>query len=142
MESEVSSVVAISDDPFGEGQIITGLGNKRKKKQNKFEKIKERIYEDQITKMFCKLLGICTYCLCIANYLKFDHIVKIPHNFYREKPDGDYIQRQKGLLFYPSGHGIKSNTQQFIKTNGNCCFNHIVGLPVKNDKEYPISIFF
>jgi hypothetical protein len=43
MESEVSSVVEISDNPFGEGQIITGLGNKRKKKQNKFEKfIEER----------------------------------------------------------------------------------------------------
>lgn len=23
-------------------------------------------------------------------------------------------------------------------TNGNCCFNHIVGLPTKNDKEYPL----
>ena len=62
--------------------------------------IKETIYEDKLAKMFCKLLGIRTYCLCIANYLKFDHIVKILHNFYREKPDGDYIQRQKGLLFH------------------------------------------
>ena len=25
-----------------------------------------------------------------------------------------------------------------ILTNGNCCFNHIIGLPVKNGKEYPI----
>jgi hypothetical protein len=28
--------------------------------------------------------------------------------------------------------------EEFIKTNGNCCFNHIIGLPVKNGKEYPI----
>lgn len=26
----------------------------------------------------------------------------------------------------------------FIKTNGTCCFNHIVGLPIKNGKEYPL----
>ena len=25
-----------------------------------------------------------------------------------------------------------------ILTKGNCCFNHIIGLPVKNGKEYPI----
>jgi hypothetical protein len=28
--------------------------------------------------------------------------------------------------------------EQFIKTNGNCCFNHIISLPEKNGKEYPI----
>ena len=26
---------------------------------------------------------------------------------------------------------------QDIKNNGNCCFNHIIGQPVKNGKEYP-----
>ena len=30
---------------------------------------------------------------------------------------------------------------EFLISNGNCCFNHIVGLPVKNDKEYPIFDF-
>ena len=28
--------------------------------------------------------------------------------------------------------------QDDILTNGNCCFNHIIGLPIKNGKEYPI----
>lgn len=28
--------------------------------------------------------------------------------------------------------------QDDILTNGNCCFNHITGLPIKNRKEYPI----
>jgi Terminase large subunit, T4likevirus-type, N-terminal len=28
--------------------------------------------------------------------------------------------------------------EQFIKTNGNCCFNHCIGLAEKNGKEYPI----
>jgi hypothetical protein len=31
-----------------------------------------------------------------------------------------------------------SHRQEHIKSNGNCCFNHIIALPVKNDKEFPI----
>jgi hypothetical protein len=27
---------------------------------------------------------------------------------------------------------------EFLITNGNCCFNHFIGLPVKNGKDYPI----
>jgi Terminase large subunit, T4likevirus-type, N-terminal len=27
---------------------------------------------------------------------------------------------------------------EFLITNGHCCFNHLIGLPVKNNKEYPI----
>jgi hypothetical protein len=30
---------------------------------------------------------------------------------------------------------------EFLITNGQCCFNHIVGLPEKNDKEFPIFNF-
>ena len=30
---------------------------------------------------------------------------------------------------------------QFLKTNGQCCFNHIIGKPIKNDKEYDIFPF-
>ena len=26
----------------------------------------------------------------------------------------------------------------FLQTKGNCCLNHIVSCPVKNDKEFPI----
>jgi hypothetical protein len=28
--------------------------------------------------------------------------------------------------------------QQAAATNGNCCFNHVVGLPTKDKKEYPL----
>jgi hypothetical protein len=34
--------------------------------------------------------------------------------------------------------GKETHRREFIKSNGNCCFNHIIGLPVKNDKEYSI----
>ena len=27
---------------------------------------------------------------------------------------------------------------EYLIENGNCCFNHIIGLPVKNDKQFPI----
>ena len=37
----------------------------------------------------------------------------------------------------------QEHNEQFIKgkTNGQCCFNHIIGKPVKNDKEYDIFPF-
>ena len=32
----------------------------------------------------------------------------------------------------------EEHTQEFIKTTCSCCFNHIIGLPVKNNKQYPL----
>jgi hypothetical protein len=32
----------------------------------------------------------------------------------------------------------REHKQECIKTDDNCCFNHIVGLPIKNGEEYPI----
>jgi len=32
----------------------------------------------------------------------------------------------------------EQHTQEYLKTNGNCCFNHVVGLPTKDGKEYPL----
>ena len=38
-----------------------------------------------------------------------------------------------------SGYGIRKNIRQLAKeTNGQCCWNHIVGLPQKDKKEYPL----
>jgi hypothetical protein len=33
---------------------------------------------------------------------------------------------------------IEEHKQEDIKTNGNCCFNHIIGLPAKNGIEKPL----
>lgn len=33
------------------------------------------------------------------------------------------------------------HNQEFIKTVGRCCFNHIISMPTKNNKEYPIFDF-
>ncbi len=32
----------------------------------------------------------------------------------------------------------QQHTEEHIRTNGKCCFNHIVGLPIKDKKEYPL----
>jgi len=32
----------------------------------------------------------------------------------------------------------QEHNEQFMKTVGQCCFNHIIGKPIKNNKEYPI----
>ena len=32
----------------------------------------------------------------------------------------------------------QQHTKEYIRTNGKCCFNHVVGLPQKDKKEYPL----
>jgi hypothetical protein len=32
----------------------------------------------------------------------------------------------------------EQHTQEYLKTNGQCCFNHVVGLPQKDKQEYPM----
>ena len=49
------------------------------------------------------------------------------------------INQLEGLPFWIWDK--EQHRQQASVTNGNCCFNHILGLPVKNNKEYPIFEF-
>ena len=32
----------------------------------------------------------------------------------------------------------QQHTGEYLKTNGNCCFNHVVGLPQKDKRYYPM----
>jgi hypothetical protein len=32
----------------------------------------------------------------------------------------------------------QTHRQEFLRTKGNCCFNHVVGLPKKDNKEFPL----
>jgi hypothetical protein len=46
------------------------------------------------------------------------------------------LSNPKGLPFWiwsKEGH-----RQQAAATKGNCCFQHVVGLPTKDKKEYPL----
>ena len=55
------------------------------------------------------------------------------------QPQSEYYQEFKILENKPFWIWNRDqHKQQDILTNGNCCFNHIIGLPVKNGKEYPI----
>ena len=42
----------------------------------------------------------------------------------------------KGLPFWILNQ--EQHTQEHIRTNGECCFNHVCGLPTKDRKEYPL----
>jgi hypothetical protein len=42
----------------------------------------------------------------------------------------------KGLPFWLWDK--EQHTAEYIRTSGQCCWNHIVGLPTKDHKEYPL----
>ena len=35
----------------------------------------------------------------------------------------------------------QEHNEEYALKEGNCCFNHIIGLPIKNDREFPIFDF-
>jgi hypothetical protein len=45
----------------------------------------------------------------------------------------------KGCRVNVSGYGISNNiNQEDIRTNGDCCFNHIIDLPQKDGIDKPL----
>src|SRR5437867_3792513 len=48
----------------------------------------------------------------------------------------DYFEVFEDIPFWIADK--QKHREQFIKTNGSCCFNHVIGLASKNGKEYPI----
>ena len=53
-------------------------------------------------------------------------------------PDPE-LEQLKGLPFW--NWNVEEHRAIFNATNGNCCFNHCLGLPIKNNKEFPIFDF-
>jgi hypothetical protein len=51
-------------------------------------------------------------------------------------PECQLLQRLKDKPFWIWGQ--KEHKQEDIKTKGNCCFNHIVELPKKDNQQKPI----
>ena len=41
---------------------------------------------------------------------------------------------------HPSGYGTRTFRQEDIRTKGDCCFNHIIGLPLKDKVEKPLFL--
>ena len=46
------------------------------------------------------------------------------------------LDKLRGLPFWHWDQ--QRHTEEHIRTNGQCCFNHVVGLPTKDKKEYPL----
>ncbi|MDR4512280.1 MAG: hypothetical protein MRJ93_11320 [Nitrososphaeraceae archaeon] len=49
----------------------------------------------------------------------------------------DLSERFTSIPFWIWADATKHNNL-YIQTKGDCYFNHIIGLPQKNDKEYPL----
>ncbi|MDR4512607.1 MAG: hypothetical protein MRJ93_12985 [Nitrososphaeraceae archaeon] len=47
------------------------------------------------------------------------------------------LERLSHIPFWVWADSIK-HRDLYVQTQANCCFNHIIGLPQKNDKEYPL----
>lgn len=70
----------------------------------------------------------------------------LPFQKHRQQQKG--ISTAKTLSFNSSFQILKDkpfwiwdqdeHRAQYIKLDGNCCFNHIIGLPVKNGKQFPL----
>ena len=57
--------------------------------------------------------------------------------YQQETPRQNYklFERLKGKSFWI--RNSSKHKQEAIRTNGDCCFNHIIGLPDKNNEEKP-----
>ena len=47
-------------------------------------------------------------------------------------------ERETKVPLTPRIWNIEEHKQEDIKTNGDCCFNHIIGLPTKEGMEKPM----
>ena len=70
--------------------------------------------------------------------------MKSPYPFYRSSnpllsEHADDLRIFEGKPFWIWDQ--EAHNLQFQKTVGQCCFNHIIGLPIKNNKQYPIFPF-
>jgi hypothetical protein len=63
----------------------------------------------------------------------FKDLQKLVSKSQRENSTKELFQRLQGKPFWI--WNIEEHKQEDIKTNGDCCFNHIIGLPTKEGME-------
>ena len=66
----------------------------------------------------------------------FKDLQKLVSHSQRENTSKELFQRMQGKPFWV--WNIEEHKQQDIKTNGDCCFNHIIGLPQKDGVGKPM----
>jgi hypothetical protein len=60
----------------------------------------------------------------------------VVHSQQEENTSKELFQRLQGKPFWI--WNIEEHKQEYIKTNGDCCFNHIIGLPQKDGIDKPL----
>jgi hypothetical protein len=63
----------------------------------------------------------------------FKDLQKLVSAHQRENTRKELFQRLQGKLFWI--WDVEKHKQEDVKTNGYCCFNHIIGLPTKEGVE-------
>jgi hypothetical protein len=67
----------------------------------------------------------------------FKHLQKlVSHSQHGENTSKELFQRLQGKPFWI--WNIDEHKQEDIRTNGDCCFNHIIGLPQRNEMDKPL----
>ena len=56
----------------------------------------------------------------------------------RQQSSSSNLSILKGLPFWIWDKEEHRQQASSTKTNGNCCFNHVVGLPTKDKREFPL----
>lgn len=64
---------------------------------------------------------------------KLSSNLKVDPNWISEAPELDVFLGKPFWIWDKDQH-----RQEYINNDGNCCFNHIIGLPLKNNKTYPL----
>jgi hypothetical protein len=69
----------------------------------------------------------------------FKDLQKLVSHSQRENTAKELFQRLQGKPFWI--WNIEEHKQEDIRTDGDCCFNHIIGLPQKNgiDQSLPLK---
>ena len=68
--------------------------------------------------------------------MTFKDLQKLVHSNQSNPEQLELFNRLKNKPFWI--WNIEQHKKQDIKTKGDCCFNHIVGLPTKENKEKPL----
>jgi hypothetical protein len=72
-------------------------------------------------------------------------LASLPYQRHQKQRQRNQKQKQESSFNFAELNGKpfwiwakEDHRQQAAATNGQCCFNHVVGLPQKNNKEYPL----
>jgi hypothetical protein len=72
----------------------------------------------------------------LSNTLTFKDLQKLVSQSLRENTRKEIFEMLQGKPFW--NWNIEEQRQEDLRTNGDCCFNHIIGLPQKDGSDKPL----